>query len=423
MYMALYNTILTLASPLISCHLNRRLQSGKEDMARFSERLGTPSHTRPTGVLIWIHAASVGESVSVLPLINGLLETSTDRHVMVTTGTRTSAAIMQDRLPKGAFHQYVPIDKKDNVNRFLDYWKPDIGLWIESEIWPNLIRETNRRQIPTMLVNARITEKSFNKWRRFPGLSNLLFGGFEECTAQSDISAERLRSLGAKNVTYLGNLKFAAEPLPYDEVALSDLKSLVHGRPVWLAASTHPGEEQQVIEVHKILKQAIPEILTIIVPRHPERGKEVNKIVTDQGLSAVRRSLTDPVAKFTDIYLADTMGELGLFYRLSDIVFIGGSLVEKGGQNLLEAARLDCAILHGPHMDNFSEVTKEFRLNAGAEEVKDSPELAKSVAMFLSNVSKRNEIAENAKRIASKGQEICQLVVSKVNNRLKGKQS
>ena len=419
--MSLYNGVLCLASPVISRHMNKRLQSGKEDMARFGERLGTPSLARPEGELIWIHAASVGEAISALSLVDGLLESTPDRHVLVTTGTRTSAEIMRERLPARAFHQYVPVDKKDYVGRFLDYWRPDAGLWMESEIWPNLIRETAARQIPSMLVNARITEKSFKNWKRFGGLSRLLFGSFDGCTAQSEISAERLRILGARDVDYLGNLKFVADPLPVDLDALSVLSDATDGRQLWLAASTHPGEDEQIIEVHKILSQVMPDLLTIVVPRHPERGSEITDLALRLGYNAVRRSGGAKVTSSTDIYVADTMGELGLFYRLVDVVFIGGSLVEKGGQNPMEAARLDCAILHGPHMDNFSEVAEEFKTESGAINVKNAPDLAKAVATYLSNRAKREKIAKSAKNVATKGNAICAAIVAKVDHKLKAR--
>jgi len=419
MYMALYNGVLCLASPLISRHMSKRLQSGKEDIARFGERLGTPSLTRPEGELIWIHAASVGEAISALSLVDGLLESTMNRHVLMTTGTRTSAKIMRERLPTRAFHQFVPVDKKDYVGRFLDYWCPDAGLWMESEIWPNLIRETAARQIPSMLVNARITEKSFKNWRRFGGLSRLLFGSFEGCTAQSEISAERLRALGAHDVDYLGNLKFAADPLPVDQDALAILSEATDGRQLWLAASTHPGEDEQIIEVHKILSQVMPDLLTIIVPRHPERGGEITDMAARLGYNTVQRSGGNRITASTDVYVADTMGELGLFYRLVDVVFIGGSLVEKGGQNPMEAARLDCAILHGPHMDNFSEVVEEFETESGAIEVKNAADLAKAVATYLSNRAKQEKIAEIAKNVATKGNAICAAIVAKVDNKLK----
>ncbi|MEH6544870.1 MAG: 3-deoxy-D-manno-octulosonic acid transferase [Sneathiella sp.] len=423
MYMSLYNGVLCLASPVISRHMNKRLQSGKEDIARYGERLGTPSIARPEGELLWIHAASVGEAISALSLVTGLLESAPDRYVLVTTGTRTSAEIMRERLPARAFHQYVPIDKKDYVSRFLDYWRPDIGLWMESEIWPNLIRETAARQIPSMLVNARITEKSFKNWRRFSGLSRLLFGSFDSCTAQSEASATRLRSLGARDVDYLGNLKFAADPLPVDVEALSALTEATQDRQIWLAASTHPGEDEKIVEVHKILSQVMSDLLTIIVPRHPERGDDIKKMAVRENFNVAVRSKDEKLTIATDIYVADTLSELGLFYRLVDVVFIGGSLVEKGGQNPMEAARLDCAIFFGPHMENFLEVAEEFKSESGAIDVKNAAELAQAVAKYLSSKAKREKIAGNAKNVVFKGNEICAAIITRVDNLLKERAS
>jgi len=419
MHMGLYNGLLWLASPFINRHLDKRLATGKEDAARFNERLGIASQPRPDGELIWLHAASVGEAVSALSLVASLLNNKKTRNIMVTTGTRTSAGIMQERLPDRAFHQYIPVDKLIYVRRFLDHWRPDLAIWMESEIWPNLICETSRRAIPMMLVNARITEKSFRQWRRSFGFSKKLFGSFDYCAAQDQISADRLADLGVQSVEYLGNLKFASEPLPADQAELDALAPQINGRKVWLAASTHSGEESIIAKTHEILSQAIPRLLTIIVPRHPERGKEVAEMLEVRNIPGSLRSRKDKIPRESGIYIADTMGELGLFYRLCGVVLIGGSLVEKGGQNPIEPALLDCAILHGTHVENFSQVIAEFHEHKAIAEVKDTAELAVSIATYLIHNEARDVMAGNAFDVVSRGNDIAARLTDRVNSLMK----
>ncbi|MBO0334325.1 3-deoxy-D-manno-octulosonic acid transferase [Sneathiella sp. CAU 1612] len=420
MQMALYNGLLWIGAPVLRRHMKKRLESGKEDPDRFQERLGTASLPRPEGELIWIHAASVGESISALPLIEGLLKSAGDRKVLVTTGTRTSAEIMASRLPDRTLHQYVPIDMKRAVRCFLDHWRPDLAIWIESEIWPNLIVESAERGIPMMMANARITEKSFQIWQKSLGFSRKLLRNFHFCSAQSEDSAARLRELGAHSVECFGNLKFAAEPLPVDPVALATLTKEIAGRPLWLAASTHRGEDEFVLAAHGRLRQKYPDLLTIIVPRHPERGGEVAALAADLGINAAQRSRAGEIETGTGVYVADTIGELGLFYRLAKIVFIGGSLVPTGGQNPLEAARLDCALLHGPHMDNFADVMQSFDEHAASVKVTDEETLAVAVAGYMDDPATRDEMAERASRVVAGGEVTLQKTLEQVEALLSG---
>ncbi|MCR9215213.1 MAG: 3-deoxy-D-manno-octulosonic acid transferase [Proteobacteria bacterium] len=414
MHMALYNSLLWAGAPLLDHHLGKRLKSGKEDVSRFGERLGTPSHSRPKGQLIWIHAASVGEAVSALSLIEALLANELERHILVTTGTRTSAEIMQTRLPDRAFHQFVPIDRKPGVEGFLDYWQPDLAIWMESELWPNLICETSSRDIPMLLLNARITEKSYKMWGRSLGFSKRLLGTFDYCSAQSELSAKRLSDLGARNVETLGNLKFASKPLPFDSALLDQLSISLIKRQVWLAASTHPGEDEVVVEAHEQLKKEAPDILTIIVPRHPERGSDIAAMAEQKQLKTALRSKGKFPAEETDIYIADTIGELGLFYRLVGIAFVGGSLVDKGGQNPLEAAHLGCAILQGPHMENFLEVAAEMEQEKATIKVRNAEDLSGEVSAFLADDKLRAQAADNAAGVISTGAAILDSTVAKV---------
>ncbi|HAA93320.1 MAG TPA: 3-deoxy-D-manno-octulosonic acid transferase [Rhodospirillaceae bacterium] len=374
--LALYRNATLLAPPLAHLMLNLRRAKGKEDGARLSERKGIPSLARPAGRLAWLHAASVGEAQSSLVLIERLLDEFESLHMLVTTGTVTSAAHLEDRLPVRAFHQYLPLDCPQWVERFLDHWAPDLAIWMESELWPNLVSETMRRSVPALLVNARMSASSFRAWRRMDGMARHLISGFQVCLAQTDEQADRLRQLGAGNVSSPGNLKYSAAPLAFDQGELEELQSAIGARPVWVAASTHAGEEIMVSNAHTALLSQIPDLLTVIVPRHPHRAGQIETVLAQRGHSCVRRSTGAPISRDTAIYIADTLGELGIFYRLARIAYIGGSMASQGGHNPLEAAQLGCAILHGPDMENFQSVAEALAAEGGALTVRSAPEMS-----------------------------------------------
>ncbi|MCR6629079.1 MAG: 3-deoxy-D-manno-octulosonic acid transferase [Magnetospirillum sp.] len=378
----LYRTLTSLGGPLISLYLKRRMARGKEDPARFGERLGRPSLPRPEGRLVWLHAASVGESLSLLPLVERLAARPGWR-VLMTTGTVTSAKLMAERLPEGAIHQYVPVDRPAWARAFVDHWRPDLVLWAESDFWPNLLDAIRRRAIPLVLVQGRVSAKSFAGWQRARGFIGRLLSAFTLCLGQTPEDAQRLAALGAKRVECLGNLKMAVPPLPADEAELARLRQAVGVRPLWLAASTHPGEEALAARVHQALAARVPGLLTVIVPRHPHRGAEIAGELAAMGLSATLRSAG--AAPGGDIHVADTMGELGLFYRLAPIVFMGKSLLVKGGQNPFEPARLGAAVLFGPHMDNFPEMAPAMVAAGAAVQVEDEAHLAETVARLLAD--------------------------------------
>jgi 3-deoxy-D-manno-octulosonic-acid transferase len=384
MILSLYRGLTTLGAPLIAYYLDRRMARGKEDRARFGERRGVSSLPRPDGQVIWLHAASVGESISMLPVIEALQQRP-HTTVLLTTGTVTSAEVMAGRLPPGALHQYVPVDRLPWVRRFLDHWRPDLALWAESEFWPNLLVETAARQIPLILLNGRISDRSFATWRRQSRLIRQLLSGFVLCLGQTPEDAQRLRQLGAANVVCRGNLKFAAPPLPVDPTALADLTAELDGRPRWLAASTHPGEESAAARVHLSLAERFPGLLTIVVPRHPNRGAEIAAEIRAMGLTVSRRAEAEPIGPATAILLADTLGELGLFIRVAPIVFMGKSLLGQGGQNPLEPARLGASVLFGPNMDNFNDIAQRMGGGGGALKVEDERGLADAVAARLSD--------------------------------------
>ena len=390
----LYRGLTRIGGPALRYYLHRRQLAGKEDPARQGERLGVPSRARPEGPLVWFHAASVGESLSILTLIERLTAADPRLRVLVTTGTVTSAALMAERLPPRALHQFVPVDRPGYVERFLDHWHPDLTLWVESEIWPNMLWEIGRRRLRAALINARMSERSFKRWRWFPGFIGSLLGTFRVLLAQTAADAERLRQLGAAEVRSVGNLKFAAQPPPADAVKLAALGQAIGSRPVWLFASSHPGEDEIAAEVHQALAPRFPGLLTMIAPRHPARGGAIQEMLRDRGLGVARRSQGALPSGRDAVYLADTMGEMGVFYRLAPLVCVGGSFVPHGGQNPIEPVQLGCAVLFGPCMTNFAEITAELLASGAAREVGDRAKLIEAVAGLLGDQTARARLAE-----------------------------
>jgi len=399
--LALYRTVTRALAPAAPMLLRRRMARGKEDPARIGERLGLASRPRPPGRLVWFHAASIGESLSILPLVERLLALAPDVSVLVTTGTVTSAKLMAERLPPRAVHQFVPLDHPDYCARFLESWHPDLAIWVESEFWPNLIVAAHARGFPLALVNARITESSFRKWRRAPRLIAGLLSCFSVAMAQDAASEERLRLLGAPRVMRLGNLKHDAPPLPHEAVELERLRRQIGDRPVWIASNTHDGEEQAAVEAHHALAPAHPGLLTIIVPRHPARGPSIAAACREQGLRVALRGSGDVIDAATDIYIGDTLGEMGLYYMLAGIAFIGGTLHPSGGHNPFEAAHLDTALIAGPSDFNFSESYAGFEAAGAMQRVAAAAELAPAVGRLLADDAARQRMATAARAVAS----------------------
>lgn len=357
---ALWAGLAPLAAPALRRHLRARAGRGKEDAARLTEREGFGA-ARPEGPLLWLHAASVGESLSAIPLMREFSARAPALSFLVTTGTVTSAALLPQRLPEAlagrVLHRFAPLDVPAWVARFLDGWRPDAAVFVESELWPNTLAALRARGVPAALANARFSERAARRWATFaPGLLREALGGFAVALPQTAGDAARLRAGGARAVREVGNLKWSADPLPADPAALDALRRAVGGRPVFLAASTHPGEERFVLDAHAALAPAHPGLLTVVAPRHPERGAEVLALAASRGLAHARRSLGAAPPPGGGVYVADTMGELGLLYRLARAAFVGGSLVPHGGQNPLEPARLGCPVLLGPHHWNFADI-------------------------------------------------------------------
>ena len=383
-------------APLLPLWLEVRRLQGKEDAARGHERFGYASLPRPRGTLVWIHAASVGEANSVLRFIELLKAQYPHLHILLTTGTVTSARLMQKRLPASVKHQYVPVDTVAATERFMRHWRPDIALMVESELWPNLIDAAHRWHCFMGLINARMSERSFRRWNKHPDMIRPMLRAFNVLYTQSEADAVRLKKLGAHPVVCFGNLKYDALPLACNEEALLALGSIVKNRKLFLAASTHPKEEMLIETVHSQLAKSYQNLLTIIVPRHPSRGAQIAMALTHKHRVALR-SKQEAITSGTEFYIADTLGELGLFYRLCDTVFMGGSLVPHGGQNPLEPARFSCAILTGPHVQNFSDMYDNLQAANACVRVKNANELAAQLAAIFSSNDKKATLQKNAK--------------------------
>jgi 3-deoxy-D-manno-octulosonic-acid transferase len=380
------------AYPIIGPYLAYRASKGKEEHKRRHERYGKTNIPRPNGALIWIHAASVGETNAVIPLIKAI--SSKGIQIVLTTGTVTSAKLAQERVGHCVIHQYVPLDFKPAVSNFLTHWKPDLALIAESEIWPMTILGLGARRIPQILVNGRLSDKSFAAWQSRSHLAEALFENLSHVIAQSELDGTRFSTLGARPVTVSGNLKGDMEPPQANTAQVDLLKRQIASRPVWAAISTHEGEEEIAAHVHKMVVTRHPGLLTIIVPRHPDRAPEISDMLRAKGLRVARRSLKENINRSIQVYIADTIGEMGLFLRLTEIAFVGRSLGVSGGQNPLEPAVLGTAILSGPNVQNFRDSYKKLLANGNARLVKDQDMLAGAVSYLLSNPEVRTRMCE-----------------------------
>jgi 3-deoxy-D-manno-octulosonic-acid transferase len=389
-----YRLATTILSPVVPALLSRRRKRGKEDLDRVSERLGISSVGRPEGRLIWVHGASNGECLSALPLIETFV--TKKLKVLMTSGTVTSAELMRSRLPSGAVHQFVPIDSPGATAQFLNHWRPDVGLFVDSDLWPNLVLGAKAAGTRLALVNARMSQRSFESWSWARKTVGALLAAFDVCLAQDEEIAVRFRELGARDVRVVGSLKEDAPPLPFDETELASLKSAINGRPILLAAQTHPGEDETILPAHDALRTSYPDLLTIIVPRHPSRGARIAELCATR--PSRRRSKGEAIASDTAVYIADTMGELGLFYRLATFAFVGGSLVPRGGHNPLEPARLHCAVLAGTHTFNSSSAYRAVLDAQGIGRVTTSGDIATLAKRLLDNPAQAKALGDAAAR-------------------------
>lgn len=374
---------------------------------------------------MWFHAASVGESLSLLELIRRLLDADPALRVLVTTGTVTSAAMLADRLPPGAVHQFIPLDFRPFVRQFLDHWKPDVAIWTESEFWPTLLTETHRRGVPMLLLNARMSMRSARRWRRFmPWAARRLMALFTAVQAQDRATGAALVRLGLPTgrLVVTGTLKENAPALPCHEPDRARFARMLADRPVWAAASTHPGEEDMVADAHSAAMRSIMRLLCILVPRHPNRGDAIAARLRKHGLSVAQRSRGEDPGPHTAIFLADTLGELGLWYRLAPVSFVGGSLVPVGGHNPYEPAALGSAILHGPHVDNFADIYRRLDTAGGAQVVTDTAGLAEAL-QYLSEPQHRAPMAYAAWEVGTASADVTNRALALIQSTLDATQA
>jgi 3-deoxy-D-manno-octulosonic-acid transferase len=395
-----YRAVTQFARPLAPVILRYRARRDKEEPARRNERFGIANISRPSGTLVWLHAASVGETNAILPLIDELQRARLN--ILLTTGTVTSARLAAARLSGNAIHQYLPLDVPDYVRGFLEHWKPDLGVFTESEIWPNLVIAAADREIPLAIVNGRLSKKSFRGWRKRPGLALPLFSRFNLVMAQNKLFELRFSQLGARHVMAYGNLKVDAPPPPVDAALKAELTSLIGTRPVWLAASTHADEERMMADAHKTIAATHASILTIIAPRHPARGPEIAAALKASGLQVCLRSSGRPLDAATDIYIADTLGEIGTLFALCPLTFMGKSLIaDGGGHNPIEPIRLGSGVITGPRWHNFEDAFKALLPAGGAIEVKSAIELGQVIARLLSNTNDMAKLRSGATKALS----------------------
>lgn len=377
------------AAPLV---LSYRERQGKEVRDRRGERYGRSEIARPPGHLVWFHAASVGETNAILPVIEGMKAQRPDLSFLLTTGTRTSARMAKERLGDAAIHQFVPLDAPGFAKRFVQHWQPDAAVFTESEIWPNLLLETSSADIPLLLINARMSKRSYHRWRKRPGLAAPLFNRFDLVLSQNARFARWFKELGARRVDVAGNLKIDAPPLPVKMQAYEQLVEAVEGRRGYIAASTHPGEEEIVADAHRLISSRFEGFLTIIAPRHPERGTAIAEMLKSNGLRVTQRSLKELPDSSSEVYVADTIGEMGTFYALCPIALLGGSLVDKGGQNPIEAIRHGSVVLTGPSCTNFVDVYEGLKSKSAVGVVRSSEELAQNVVELLADEGRLEDL-------------------------------
>ncbi|MCE7886351.1 MAG: 3-deoxy-D-manno-octulosonic acid transferase [Alphaproteobacteria bacterium PRO2] len=412
-----YKSVSGASGLLLRALLHARSRKGKELPAHLGERQGRASLARGNAPLIWVHAASIGEAQSALILVERLQRLVPGTQILMTTGTVSSANMMRKNLPAGAMHQFYPVDHPAWTKQFLDHWRPELVLWMESELWPNMLIDIKSRGIPAILVNARLSEKSFRRWSWFGGAAKEVLGAFSLILAQGEKEAARFRALGAANVIATGNIKYSAKPLSFSETDLKAVGGAIGQRPVWLYASSHKGEESLACRVHQKLKLKFPDLLTIIVPRHPERRQDIIATCEQANLKFILRGEIRILPSYdTDIYIADTFGELGLFYRLAPLACIGRSFSDDGGggHNPIEAAQLNCAVLYGPNVQFQKELFEEMSNAGGALGVNTESELEEAVGAFLSNPQKLAAMQQNGLEFTRVKSRVVDIVIESI---------
>ncbi|MFW8637190.1 3-deoxy-D-manno-octulosonic acid transferase [Cribrihabitans pelagius] len=396
---SLYRGASALIAPLAWRRVAARLRAYGLPEERVRERLGHASLPRPPGQLIWFHAASVGESLSVLTLIRRIGELAPDAEFLITSGTPTSAELVAKRMPPRCRHQFPPLDTAAAVERFLDHWKPNLGVFVESELWPQMLVRARQTGCPLVLLNARLSDRSVAGWQKRPATARFILGQFALFLTQNRKTADNLRAIGAApdRIRPGSNLKAVSAPLPVDQTALAEVRSALGTRPVWVASSTHAGEEEVVLAAHKALLAQHPDLCLLLAPRHPERGSEAEALIAEAGLTSARRSQGELLAPEIQVYLADTLGEVGTWYALTPLVFLGGSLREIGGHNPYEVMQAGAAVITGPGHYNFAETYAELTREGAAVEVENAGGLCREITRWLAEP----ETLDTARRAAA----------------------
>ena len=400
--LTLYRVLGPIAAPVALARARKRMAAEGIPATRAGERNGHATKPRPPGHLVWFHAASIGESLSILPLVETLAR---ECAILVTSGTATSAKLLATRLPEGAVHQFAPLDTPAAAERFQKHWHPDIAVFVESEIWPNLIESTARRATPLMLINARMSDRALRRWARMPASARAVFSRFRQIVTQDQRTLDGLRPFVSGTGTTLGlggNMKAAAKPLPVNDAALATWRDTLGARTAWVASSTHDGEDPAVLDAHDQIRAAHPDALLILVPRHPHRGGEITKMARARGFDTARLGGDEPVTPDTEVLVADTLGDLGLWYRLSPIVFLAGSFGQSGGHNPWEPIALGAALLHGPNVANAENDYRDLHAAGATVEVADGAALGKAVIALIDDPDKRAR-QQDAARTATTG--------------------
>lgn len=421
-----YRMLTLYSGTVLSFILNKRCKAGKENPERVLEKKGISYHTRPFGALLWIHAASVGEAQSALILVRRLTALNPNINILVTTGTLTSSQLMENRLPKNAFHQFFPLDHPKWVERFINHWHPNAVIWMESELWPNMLNEIRTNNIPAILVNAHMSDKSFSSWKKMKPLAKITLSAFSKILCQTDTDKTHFDQLGAKETIVTDNLKYSADTLGFNQDDLDALSLSIKDRPVWLYASTHKGEETLACDVHKTLKDQFPDLLTIVVPRHPDRRKEIIELCSAYDVKITFRGSDKALPDGNDdIYIVDTLGELGLFYSLTSIACIGRSFSDDGGggHNPIEAAQLNCAILHGPNVQNLQDIFDDMDTDKAALCIRDPKHLCDTLSILLNDDNETAILQSAALEYSNKKTHIIEHIMSEIISTLENKAS
>ncbi len=393
----LYSAAANLIAPLAYRRVSAKLKAQGTSPSRLPERMGHASANRPDGTLLWFHAASVGESLSILRLIAHMGAVHPDWSFLITSGTATSAQVVAKRLPPRCQHQFAPLDTSSAMRRFLTHWHPDAAIFVESELWPLMLSQTHAAGIPLALLNARISDRSARNWKRAPKTAAHLMGVFRLIHTQDTRTTLHLHDLGLTHAQTGQNLKSVSGPVPYDNASLQKLRGTLKARPLWLASSTHPGEDEIMLAAHTALLRDHPDLLLVLVPRHPERAPTIQSMIASAGLSVARRSTGDDITDETQVYLADTLGETGLWYALSPITCLCGSFSPVGGHNPYEPAYAGSAVLHGPLYANFAQTYPEFDATGGAVEVADAPALAAAINTLIKDPAALTAMREKSR--------------------------